>query len=151
MRFILVAITGGVLLAAQGLVSQTTELNRVELGQPEIFVAASDGSNEHPLLPNPDGDYDAVWSPDGESIVFTSERNGSSDLFRVNPDGSGLKALTTDPAYEIRLHFARRSKNRVRQHTRRRDGKSLDPGSDVGPHTADHYRRRRRFSTIVVS
>ena len=106
MRSILVAITGGVLLAAQGLVSQTIAFNRVEVGQPEIFVAASDGSNEHPLLPNPDRDYDAVWSPDGKSIVFTSERNGSADLFRVNPDGSGLKALTTDPAYDDQAAFS---------------------------------------------
>ena len=106
MRSILVAITGGVLLAAQGLISQTIAFNRVEVGQPEIFVAASDGSNEHPLLPNPDRDYDAVWSPDGKSIVFTSERNGSADLFWVNPDGSGLKALTTDPAYDDQAAFS---------------------------------------------
>ena len=33
----------------------------------------------------PDIDYDAAWSPDGKSIVFTSERNGSADLYRVNP------------------------------------------------------------------
>jgi Tol biopolymer transport system component len=50
---------------------------------PQIFVAAADGSDEHPLLPNPDADYDAVWSPDGRSIVFTSERNGSADLFVI--------------------------------------------------------------------
>ena len=106
MRSILVAITGGVLLAAQGPVSHTIAFNRVEVGQPEIFVAASDGSNEHPLLPNPDRDYDAIWSPDGKSIVFTSERNGSADLFQVKPDGSGLKALTRDPAYEDQAAFS---------------------------------------------
>ena len=94
MRSFLVAITGLMLLGAQGPSTPTIAFNRVEVGQPEIFVAASDGSNEHPLLPNPDRDYDAIWSPDGKSIVFTSERNGSADLFRVNPDGSGLKALT---------------------------------------------------------
>jgi Tol biopolymer transport system component len=85
MRSFLVAVTGLLLLGAQELRSQTIAFNRVELGQPEIFVAASDGSNEHPLLPNPDRDYDAIWSPDGKSIVFTSERNGSADLFQVKP------------------------------------------------------------------
>src|ERR1700733_11681471 len=54
----------------------------VQAGQPQIFVAAADGSDEHPLLPNPDADYDSVWLPDGRSIVFASERNGSADLFR---------------------------------------------------------------------
>ena len=104
MRSILVAITGGMLLAAQGPCTQTIAFNRVEVGQPEIFVAASDGSNEHPLLPNPDRDYDAIWSPDGKSIVFTSERNGSADLFRVNPDGSGLTASQQTRRMTIRLH-----------------------------------------------
>ena len=94
------------LLGAQGPGTPTVAFNRVEVGQPEIFVAASDGSDEHPLLPNPDRDYDAIWSPDGKSIVFTSERNGSADLFRVNPDGSGLKALTTDPAYDDQAAFS---------------------------------------------
>jgi Tol biopolymer transport system component len=106
MRSFLVAVTGLMLLGTQGLRSQTIAFNRVELGQPEIFVAASDGSNEHPLLPNPDRDYNAIWSPDGKSIVFTSERNGSADLFQVKPDGSGLNALTTDPAYDDQAAFS---------------------------------------------
>lgn len=106
MRSLLVAITGGVLLAAQAPATHTIAFNRVEVGQPEIFLAASDGSNEHLLLPNPDRDYDAIWSPDGKSIVFTSERNGSADLFQVKPDGSGLKALTTDPAYDDQAAFS---------------------------------------------
>ena len=108
MRSLLVAITGLILLGAQGPSRSTIAFNRVELraGQPEIFLAASDGSDEHPLLPNPGVDYDAIWSPDGKSIVFTSERNGSADLFRVNPDGSGLKALTSDPAYDDQAAFS---------------------------------------------
>ena len=47
------------------------------------FRCRADGSDEHPLLTPPDTDYDAVWAPDGRSIVFTSERTGSADLFRV--------------------------------------------------------------------
>ena len=101
MRSFLIAVTGLMLLGAQGPGAQTIAFNRVEVGQP-----ASDGSNEHPLLPNPDRDYDAIWSPDGKSIVFTSERNGSADLFQVKPDGSGLKALTTDPAYDDQAAFS---------------------------------------------
>ena len=96
------------MLGTQGLSTPTIAFNRVELrgGHPKIFVAASDGNGEHPLLPNPEDDYDAVWSPDGKSIVFTSERNGSADLYRVKPDGSGLKALTTDPAYDDQAAFS---------------------------------------------
>ena len=44
-------------------------------------------AGEHPLLWPPDVDYDAAWSADGAWIAFTSERNGSADIYRVNPDG----------------------------------------------------------------
>jgi Tol biopolymer transport system component len=75
-------------------------------GQVGLFVANSDGSNEHPLLSSPNTDYDAAWSPDGSSIVFTSERDGSADLYRVKPDGSNLERLTTDPAYDDQAAFS---------------------------------------------
>jgi TolB protein len=75
-------------------------------GTMQLFISDSDGSDEHLLLAAPHDDYDAVWAPDGKSIVFTSDRNGSGDLFRVNPDGSGLTQLTTDPAYDDQAAFS---------------------------------------------
>jgi len=87
-------------------------------GEPALFIAAADGSNEHPLLTKSDVDYDAVWAPDGGSIVFTSERNGSADLYRVKPDGSGLTRLTTDPAYDDQAAFSPDGKQLVFVSTR---------------------------------
>lgn len=78
----------------------------VQPGQPQLFLAAEDGSEEHPLLPDSATDYNPAWAPDGNSIVFTSERNGSADLFRVNPDGSGLAELTTEPSYDDQAAFS---------------------------------------------
>jgi Tol biopolymer transport system component len=72
----------------------------------QLFIAAADGSDEHPLLAASHDDYDPTWAPDGKSIVFTSERNGSADLFRVNADGSGLTQLTSDPSYEDQAAFS---------------------------------------------
>jgi TolB protein len=69
-------------------------------GQIGLFIAAADGSGERPLLTPGDLDYNAVWSPDAASIVFTSERNGSADLYRVKPDGTSLERLTDSPAYD---------------------------------------------------
>jgi Tol biopolymer transport system component len=48
--------------------------------------------------------YNAVWSPDW--IVFTSERNGSADLYRIKPDGTGLERLTDSPSYDDQAAFS---------------------------------------------
>ncbi|MGH9145022.1 MAG: TolB family protein, partial [Vicinamibacterales bacterium] len=39
-------------------------------------------------------------------IVFTSDREGSADLFRVHADGTGLERLTVNPAYDDQAAFS---------------------------------------------
>jgi TolB protein len=75
-------------------------------GQIGLFVANADGSDERPLLASPDIDYNPAWSPDGASIVFTSERDGSADLYRVKADGSALERLTDSPAFDDQAAFS---------------------------------------------
>ena len=36
---------------------------------------------------------DAIWSPDGRTVVFNSARKGRLDLYRKNADGSGAEEL----------------------------------------------------------
>ena len=87
-------------------------------GQIGLFMAAADGSNEHALVTPADMDYDAAWAPDAASIVFTSERNGSADLYRVKPDGTGLERLTDSPAYDDQAAFSPDGKQLVFVSTR---------------------------------
>jgi Tol biopolymer transport system component len=75
-------------------------LYRIGPSQSTLFIANADGSDEHPLLPKSGFDYSASFSADGKWIIFTSERAGSADIYRVHPDGSGLERLTDDPAYD---------------------------------------------------
>ncbi|MBK8050328.1 MAG: PD40 domain-containing protein [Anaerolineales bacterium] len=37
--------------------------------------------------------YDPVWAPDGSWIAFTTNENGSDDIWVIRPDSSGQKAL----------------------------------------------------------
>jgi len=49
-----------------------------------------------------EGGVDPLWSPDGEAIVFTSDRNGPFELFRIPADGSGpAEQLTTGPTMDF--------------------------------------------------
>ena len=66
----------------------------------QLFIANADGTGERPLLPLSGMDYSPSFSPDGQGVVFTSERNGSADIYRVHLDGSGLERLTDDPAFD---------------------------------------------------
>ena len=101
------------IVAVSGLVAAAPEPQKIALtrvfpgpGQIGLFIAAADGSDERPLPAVRDADYDPVWAPDGASIVFTSEREGSADLFRVKPDGTALERLTDDPAFDDQAAFS---------------------------------------------
>jgi Tol biopolymer transport system component len=120
MRSNLIALAVATMLLAEAPTPRRIGFARVypQPGQLALFLAAADGSDEHPLLTSPDTDYDPVWAPDGRSIVFTSERNGSADLFRVRPDGTELTQLTNDPAYEDQAAFSPDSKQLVFVSTR---------------------------------
>jgi Tol biopolymer transport system component len=54
-----------------------------EAGSPfDIFLLAADGSQEA-VLRNPANDSFPLWSPDGSSLVFLSDRTGSNALWAV--------------------------------------------------------------------
>ena len=108
MRIVSLVVAGALALAAGPPESQHIAFARVwpNAGQIGLFIADADGSGERPLVGLGAVDYDAVWSPDGGSIVFTSDREGSAELFRVKPDGTGLERLTDNPAYDDQAAFS---------------------------------------------
>jgi Tol biopolymer transport system component len=77
-------------------------MNRIGPSVSELFIANTDGTNEHKLFEKSGFDYHASFSPDGKWIVFTSERSGSgqSDIYRVRTDGTGLEQLVDNPAFD---------------------------------------------------
>ncbi len=70
------------------------------LSQFHLYVSDADGEHERLLEVGPGSNYNPTFSVDGRWIVFTSERFGSADVFRIHPDGSGLERLTDSPAFD---------------------------------------------------
>lgn len=66
----------------------------------QLFIANGDGTGERVLLPSSGMDYSPSLSADGRWVVFTSQSDGSADIYRVRPDGTGMERLTDDPAFD---------------------------------------------------
>ncbi len=66
----------------------------------ELYIADAGGENARKLVAGLALDYNASFSFDGEWVVFTSERYGSADIFRVRANGMDLERLTDDPAFD---------------------------------------------------
>ena len=59
-----------------------------------------DGSHPHKLTRNTDFDSDPAYSPNGRQIVFTSDRDGDSEIFKMRADGSHQHKLTRNAVAE---------------------------------------------------
>jgi Tol biopolymer transport system component len=77
-------------------------MNRIGPSASELYIAKADGTGERKLLQNSVFEHNASFAPDGNSVLFTSERNGAgqSDVFRARLDGSGIEPVATGPAVE---------------------------------------------------
>jgi TolB protein len=77
---------------------------RAESGQDaEIWVVGADGSSPTQLTSNTASDGNAVFSPDGKTIAFFSDRSGTgggqdNEIWTMNADGSNPVQLTSNQA-----------------------------------------------------
>ena len=72
----------------------------------DIFKADPDGSNIVRLTETDGYDAEAVYSPKGDKIIFTSVRTGDLELFTMNPDGSNVEQITDMPGYDGGAFFS---------------------------------------------
>jgi Tol biopolymer transport system component len=63
-------------------------------GTADIYVVDLETGEIVPLVTSPGYDTAIAWSPAGDTLAFTSDRDGDRDLFLVGADGSGERQLT---------------------------------------------------------
>jgi serine/threonine protein kinase len=63
----------------------------------DIAIFNKDGSNMRALTDDRFLDRRPRWTPDGQGIVFVSDRSGVSQIWAINPDGTGLRQITFAP------------------------------------------------------
>ena len=66
----------------------------------DIYTAKPDGSDLRRLTSYGVYTAEAVVSPDGRRIVFTSLKDGDLDIYTMNVDGTDVRRLTTTPGYD---------------------------------------------------
>src|ERR1043166_6184621 len=66
----------------------------------DIFVADTNGNITNRLTNTPGYDAEAVVSPKGDKIAFTSIRNGDLDIYTMNLDGTEVRQLTDELGYD---------------------------------------------------
>jgi TolB protein len=66
----------------------------------DIYTANDDGSNLKRLTNYGVYTAEGTLSPDGQTIVFTSLKDGDLDIYTMRIDGTNLRRLTTQPGYD---------------------------------------------------
>jgi len=69
----------------------------------DVFVMNADGSNEINLSKNADAkDGWPTWFPDGERVVFSSDRDGHYQIYSADVHGKSVKKLIDSPHSDVR-------------------------------------------------
>lgn len=71
----------------------------------DIYTVASNGGEAKQLTSKSSYDSHPVWSPDSKQIAFSSNREGSVDIYIVDKNGGVPQRITTNSKEEIPVAF----------------------------------------------
>lgn len=72
----------------------------------DIYIADLEGNLVDTLIAAPGYDAEATVSPNGDKIVFTSDRTGDLELYTCDIDGSNVKQVTFELGYDGGAFFS---------------------------------------------
>jgi tricorn protease len=79
--------------------------------QGDIYKVPSGGGKAIPMTLSDSYEYSAVWSNDGQSVAFASDRYGNFDIFVMPAEGGEAKRLTFHSGGEKPSSFSRDDKH----------------------------------------
>jgi len=74
--------------------------------QGDLYKVDAKGGSAVPLTIHPAHDYHPVWSPNGKSIAFASDRYGNFDVFIIPAEGGSARRLTYHSTNETPYSFS---------------------------------------------
>jgi Tol biopolymer transport system component len=67
----------------------------------DVYTINRDGTNETPVCGSPQDDDSPRFSPDGQQIVFASNRSGNYEIYKCSVNGSNVTPLAASPAVDL--------------------------------------------------
>ena len=74
--------------------------------QGDIYTVGVEGGEAQRLTFQPEMDVQPVWSPDGQTIAFASERHGNFDVYVMDAKGGEATRLSYHSNNEMPLSFS---------------------------------------------
>jgi len=73
----------------------------------ELWIVDADGKNKAKVV-QVDGSYlhQPAWSPDGEWIAFSTDRDGDIEIYKIRWDGTELTRLTNSDGFDVRPRWS---------------------------------------------
>lgn len=72
----------------------------------EIWTCPVDGGDATRLTETGAAEYQPVWSPDGNRLAYTTDRNGNLDVYLMDVKTKAEQPLATNPADDTRPQFS---------------------------------------------
>ena len=72
----------------------------------DIYVVNTNGGKAQQLTTTTAYETSPIWSPDGKTLAFATDRNGNFDIYTVGVEGGVPNRITTNSASEMPMAFS---------------------------------------------